>query len=280
MSPPRAAAPFVRNPLLRLEGVSSSYDAEGETGSEWGKRVDLATKRTGWGTDAMRTALRAAQGTAHARGGTIGVTEAYRSFAVSQRAHEAYQAGKRKHYACPGGGSIHNAGQAVDIDVYHLGAIDLAGVWDIMIPLGFSPIITSPDPKRSECWHFDFRGEWRDFYAYLKEHHRSAAYTQLARALTLDAGAWDTDASGWNLDRLEVAYIQAQLHRIGVHVVGTIDGHAGANTRRAVSAAFPEGAQPGAIEDHEARKVIAQRLNEYPTPLIRRHRAHWRAIHD
>lgn len=280
MSPPRAAAPFVRNPLVRLAGVRSSYDADGETGSAWADRVDLSAKSTGWGTEALAICLRAAQGTVEAAGGTLGVTECYRSFSVSQRAHDRYKAGERKHYASPGGASLHNAGQAIDIDVYHLGGIDLAEAWDILIPLGFTPIIPTPDRKRSECWHFDFRGEWQDFYAWAKASIRRDAYSQLARVLTLDAGAWDTDASGWDMARTEVAYIQAQLHRIGVHVVGKVDGLAGPATRRAVSAAFPESAQVGDINDHAERVVMAECLNAYPTPLIRQHRAHWRATHE
>ena len=280
MSPPRAAAPFVRNPLVRLDGVMSSYVSDGETGGPWDERMDLADKPTGWGTEALRTALRAAQATVHAEGGTLGVTECYRSFAVSQRAHEAFKAGKRKHYACPGGGSLHNAGQAIDIDVYHLGGLDLADIWDIVQPLGFTPIVTSPDRKRSECWHFDYRGEWADFYRWAKATIRSSAYQQLARVLTLDAGAWDCAASGWSEARMEIGFIQGQLHRIGVHVVGAVDGLAGPATRRAVSAAFPEGAQAGDIDDHADRVAIAGRLGVYPTPLIRQHRAHWRATHE
>ena len=269
MSPPRAAAPFVRVPMVPLLGVQSSYDYEGETGAPWDSRKDVGHTRTGWGTPAIYKALTTAQRAVREAGGTLGVTECYRSFAVSQRAHDKWRAGKRRHYASPGGASMHNAGCAIDIDAYNLDGVTLAGVWDILIPLGFSPIIPTPDPKRSECWHFDHRGDWQGFYTWAKANIRRDAYAQMARCCTLDVGTWDTDASGWNLDRVEVAYIQAQLHRIGVHVVGKVDGIPGPATRRAVSAAFPEQSPAQGIETPEGRREAASRLNAMPTPIAR-----------
>lgn len=269
MTPPRADAPFLRVPLVPLIGVRSSYDPDGETGGPWSERKDLGGTRTGWGTPGLYKALTTAQRAVLEAGGTMGVTECYRSFATSQKAHDKWKRGDRKHYACPGGASVHNAGQAIDIDAYHLGGLDLADVWDIVVPLGFTPIISEPKMV-SECWHFDFRGEWYDFHRWAKKNARRNAYAQLARCMTLDVGAWDGKASGWSSKRIEVAYIQAQLHRIGVHVVGKVDGLPGPATRRAVSAAFPEQAPCQDIESPEGRREAAAGLNAMPTPVARR----------
>jgi len=152
VSPPRAAAPYCRTPLVRLDGVMSSYDADGETGSAWADRVDLAAKSTGWGTEAIRLATRNAQASVLAAGGTMGVTDCYRSFRASARRKAS--ARNPRNVASPGR-SNHNAGCAIDIDAYHLGGISMEELHAIVKPLGFSPF-RDDYLMKSECWHFDF----------------------------------------------------------------------------------------------------------------------------
>ncbi len=262
-NPPRAAVPFCRNPLVRLTGVKSSYDARHETGTPWPDRIDLEGERTGWGTADLRQALLAAQRAVLEAGGTLGVTECFRSFRSSNTAHRAHPSTVR-----PGGGSVHNGGQAIDIDVYHLGGLDLATIWDLVIPLGFSPIIRRA-VVGSEAWHFDFRGEWRSYYAWAKENIRSRAYDQLARCCCLDAGAWDRGVSGWSKSRMRIAYVQAQYHRLGYHRHGLVDGQEGDGTRRAHEEFWEDEPPPAGLEE------MAERFNQITGQNAQRIRRRW-----
>ncbi len=277
VSPPRAAAPYCRTPLVRLDGVMSSYDADGETGSAWADRVDLAAKSTGWGTEAIRLATRNAQASVLAAGGTMGVTDCYRSFGASAR--RMASARNPRNVASPGR-SNHNAGCSIDIDAYHLGGISMEELHAIVKPLGFSPF-RDDYLMKSECWHFDFFGEWGYLYDWMRENRHPSTRSQIARCMILDVGAWDCgEVEGWDDERMEVAYIQAQLQRIAAHEVGKVDGFIGSKTRTALAKVFPEGAQAGDVADVAERRVIADRLNTYPAAAIRQLRGHWRFTHE
>jgi hypothetical protein len=59
------------------------------------------------------------------------------------------------------GGSLHEAGRAFDLDLEALlkdEIITLEDFWGIARHRGLVPIIASPDPGKSEAWHFECRG--------------------------------------------------------------------------------------------------------------------------
>jgi hypothetical protein len=239
--PTIAAEPFRRSNIVSLDGLGlvSSYPEK----SPYAERNLVGRmEHTDWGLEGMAHALVACQQLVLNAGGTLSITEAGRKFAVSAKARDKYLRGEKHAYVAPAGGSMHNAGAAVDWWVYDLRFKGvpkdkwLEKLWDIVIPQGFVPIIKQPSLKASECWHFDWRGPWQATYDWFKQHKLSKAYDRMARCRILDAGAWDFEFdkehdAAW----MQAAYVQAQLHRVGVHEVGDVDGVAGRNTRGALS---------------------------------------------
>ena len=176
-----------------------------------------------------------------AQGGTLLVTDAYRSAEAQDKARKKYEtwvaAGKpsprtgaydkktmKAAFVSRPGRSNHNAGRAVDL-AHMLAApedvpsgVKLDWLWALAIPLGWRPIIKDPREGQSEAWHFDFWGE----LAHIRDR---LDYGQSAMAGVLDIGG------GVGLySRLWERWVQAQLHRIGPDV-GDIDGYLGKRTR-------------------------------------------------
>lgn len=121
------------------------------------------------------------------------------------------------------GYSWHNAGRAVDISIRNLkfpGVPDdkkLDLLWELARPLGFRPIIKTPDEYASEAWHHDFMGPWAGLF------NRRGDYAEAAMAACLDIGK-----TGYGRDTERE--IQAHLHRLGIDV-GAIDGILGQRSR-------------------------------------------------
>lgn len=92
-------------------------------------------------------------------GGSLYLSDAFRSTTDQQKAHDDYTSGRKKAYSPPPGMSMHEAGRAIDIDVASLG-ITLKKFWTIAGLYGWKPIITAPDPKMLESWHFEFQSYW------------------------------------------------------------------------------------------------------------------------
>lgn len=173
-------------------------------------------------------------------GGDLRITELGRDFqqqAVGRKKFEAWDAAGRPRPGTAGfdaktmkaafvaqpGYSGHNARRSIDV---HIAALRFPGVpaakqldalWEIAIPLGFSPIIRAPDESASESWHFDCWGEW----AHVKERR---GYSEACMAMCLDAGLGD----GLYPQAPQRA-LQAQLHRVGQDI-GAIDGVIGQRT--------------------------------------------------
>ena len=236
-------APFRRTDIISLDGfeLRSSYPEAAPYDERY--LVDVL-EQTDWALEGMAHALVACQELVAQEGGQLSVTEAGRKFSVSARARAKYLKGEKHAYVAPAGGSMHNAGAAVDWWVYklHFKGIPrdkwLEHLWDIVIPQGFTPIIKVPSLKQSECWHFDWRGPWQSTYDWFKQHKPSVAYDRMARCAILDAGAWDFEFdTERSQEWMKVAYLQAQLHRIGYHEVGDVDGIMGRKTRSTLEAA-------------------------------------------
>jgi hypothetical protein len=178
-----------------------------------------------------------------AAGGDFRVTDCFRSVDQQKAARQKYDnwiaAGKpapgspgwdaktmKNAFVAVPGRSNHNAGRAIDV---HLAALRFPGVaadkqldklWELAIPLGWSPIIREADERASEAWHFDFLGCWKPVQV-------RAGYESAAVAAAADVGNGETD-SGWRR-------VQGQLHRAGYNV-GTVDGLAGNKTKGALAA--------------------------------------------
>jgi hypothetical protein len=160
--------------------------------------------------------------------GNFYIIDLFRSWKAQDAARKAYEAGKKRAYVAPAGGSFHTSGRAVDISVKELG---FEGVekkdwlqlfWDLAKPLGFRPIITVPDLGMSECWHFDFPGPWAEAYDKL-------SYSEVAKCAILDVGEWNPSE---NEEKVQRMFVQSQLIRLGHYTVGTIDGVFGPKTNR------------------------------------------------
>lgn len=178
-------------------------------------------------------------------GGDLRITDCYRSLAVQQSARQRYEAwlsaGSPKpgssgfnaatmkaDYVAEPGYSFHNAGRAIDlhVDALKFPAVpadrQLDRLWELCVPIGWSPVITTPREGASESWHLDYLGPWGPVRA-------RRGYAEAAMGACLDLGA-----TGYGRDTERA--IQAQLHRAG-YDVGAIDGVIGPRTIAALQAA-------------------------------------------
>jgi hypothetical protein len=104
-------------------------------------------------------------------GGTLRMSDCFRSFEQQRQAHFDYINGKKKAFSPNAFGGLHEAGRAIDFNVYELAqqGVSLKTFWELANPLGFKEIIAEPSLKLSECWHFDFRGSHQQVYDYYVE---------------------------------------------------------------------------------------------------------------
>ena len=166
-------------------------------------------------------------------GHELRLSDLFRSYEMQRQANRDFVEGKKKAYSPPPGGSMHEAGRAMDIDLGSMG-VPLGQFWDIAKAHGFSPIIDSPNPSRSEAWHFDCRGSHEAVYRYVQQGKAGAAiapYTQMAHSAIV--------AIGVPVDGLPdqgVGFLQAALIRLGFDP-GRIDGVMGSRTLGAMRAA-------------------------------------------
>jgi hypothetical protein len=160
----------------------------------------------------------------------IRLSDLFRSHDMQAQSHADFVEGRKKAFSPPPGGSLHEAGRAMDIDLSSIG-VPLPKFWEIAKAHGFTPIIDVPDPHRSESWHFDCRGSHNAVYEYVQSGKAGAMlapYTQMAESAIT--------AIGVNLDVIpaqDVAFLQAGLIRLGFDP-GRIDGVQGNRTMRAL----------------------------------------------
>lgn len=249
--------------------IASSYQRAGGTGGPRATLTPLARLgKAGIAVPEMAAALKTLSDAVTARGGDLRITECHRDVAVQQAARQKYDNWVRAGKPAPGtptfnagtmkaafvaqpGRSGHNAGRSIDVD---LSSLKFPGVpadrqldtlWDIAIPLGWSPIIKAADERASEAWHFDFVGELRGVKDRL-------GYEQWALCGAILVG--HGDLSGYD------AEVQALLCRAG-HDIGAIDGKVGAKTRSALARAL------GISEDAAATRIVSQDRSIFATLL-------------
>lgn len=231
-----------RTRLVKVhESVVSYYK------NSMGQNVPLHTLRDGKLAEDAANALHRLHQSVEAEGGTLLVTDCFRSPKTQARARKKYEtwvaAGKpspsseafksytmKAAFVAKPGRSNHNAGRAVDV-AHLLAAPDsvpsskkLDWLWDIAKPLGWTPVIKVANEGAREAWHFDFMGPW----AVVKDR---LGYEQAAMAGVLDLGL------GADLyDRAWARWVQAQLHRAGSVDIGDIDGFLGRKTKEGAEA--------------------------------------------
>jgi hypothetical protein len=154
------------------------------------------------------------------------LSDLFRSYDMQKQANLDYVEGRKQAYSPPPGGSMHEAGRAMDIDLGSIG-VPLERFWEIARARGLFPIIDAPISTRSEAWHFDCRGSHDAIYQYVKQGKAGASvapYTQMAHSGIL-AIAVRVDA----VPNQDVAFLQSGLIRLGFDP-GRIDGVMGART--------------------------------------------------
>lgn len=158
-----------------------------------------------------------------AAGGHLFISDMFRSTEDQARAYQDWKTGKKRAYSPPPGGSMHEAGRAIDIDVSDTG-IGLAKTKKILLDHGWIGIAKTG----SECWHHDFRmtdGE----YAYKK-----GGYKAMAKYCINKIKNMDKIKAGINQDEeIFVTWVQQSLNRL-INAKLTVDGDYGALTKAVV----------------------------------------------
>jgi hypothetical protein len=186
-------------------------------------------------------------------GHDLRLSDMFRSYEMQWQAHQDYATRKKKAYSPPPGGSMHEGGRAIDIDLSSMG-VPLSKFWEIAKTHGFWPIIDKPEASRSEAWHFDYRGSHQVVYEYVRSGKAGAAmppYTQMAASAIASIGI--------KLDAVhdqDVAFLQSSLIRLGLDP-GRIDGVMGDRTSGALKEA-------GASRDDPAGALCALLKEKFP----------------
>lgn len=234
-------------PLVPVDGtILSSYASSGKTGGPREALRPLAQLgKAGIAQPNTAAKLKQLNDAVLSAGGDFRVTECHRDISVQRAARAKYDrwvaAGKpapgtarfdaktmKAAFVATPGRSGHNAGISIDID---LGSLKFPGVaadkrldklWEIATPIGWSPVIRTPDERASESWHFDCWGT-------LSGVRDRLGYEQAALCGAILVG--HGDLSGFD------AEVQALLVRAGFDI-GKIDGVLGPKSRAALSTAI------------------------------------------
>lgn len=135
------------------------------------------------------------------RGGCFRLSDCYRDAAMQAQAHQDYVTGRKKAYSPPAGGSMHQAGRAIDLDLAVLiqpdsvpkgsQLFDENEVRAIFEAHGWTFIAPAGNPHRvdvKESWHIEFRAKFQHTYdaTMAKLHNHGAAYKAMAKAAIAD----------------------------------------------------------------------------------------------
>lgn len=157
-------------------------------------------------------------------GGDLILSDLYRTYDMQYKAYMDYKTGRKTAYSPPPGGSFHEAGRAMDLsleDLQGLGTDYLAKFWAIAAKYRVVPIISQPNPRKSEAWHFECRGEFQTV-------RKLQGYKQAVRAAILDIGVDIKE-----IEDDEAAWVQGQILSYGIDI-GPIDGIIGRKTKAAI----------------------------------------------
>ena len=165
--------------------------------------------------------------------GKLILSDLFRSYDMQLQSHLDWKNKKKTAFSPPPGGSLHEAGRALDLDLGSI-KITLAKFWPLAAKHGFFPIIDKPDPKMKEAWHFDRRGSHQKIYEYytVGKGKNFKPYTAMAASAILSINV-KVDAFA---NSAVEASIQSGLIRLG-HELGNMDGAIGNKTRNALEQA-------------------------------------------
>lgn len=213
-------------PLLDVT-ITSIYLTNGE-------RMPLP-KRMARATPDMKAALQKVGAALEGQSGHLYLSDLFRSYEMQLQSHLDWKTRKKKAFSPAPGGSLHEAGRALDLDLESLG-IKLKDFWPIGREHGLFPIIKAPTAGVSESWHFDCRGSHDLVYQYYKNgkgNNFDKPYVAMAASAILSIGV-QVDKFGET--QKEAAALQSALIRLG-HDIGNMDGGIGTRTKAALSAA-------------------------------------------
>lgn len=221
---------------VQITGLNSSYDNK-TTGL---KHPIEALKQGSYIVPEFKEALLKLNTEITKLNGNLYITDLTRTWELQEKARQEFLSGKKKAYVAAPGASFHQAGRAVDIDIFNLKFKNLnetkwlQKLWDIAKPLGFYPIIKSADIHASEAWHFDFPGsDWKKAYEYINVSDKdSVTYQNVCKACIIDIGEWNLEQ---DQSRILELNIQSQLYRLGRYEIGELDGYLGSKSIKAIT---------------------------------------------
>ena len=246
----------MKTPLISIQ-IKSCYTNKAEEPLMLPTKMAQATPDTVRAITALATELKN-------KGGELVLSDLFRSYDMQYQANLDYRSGKKKDYSPPPGGSMHEAGRAMDIDLSKI-KISLADFWVIASQYGFAPIINTPDTHLKEAWHFDHRGSHALVYNYYKtgKGTNMPPYTAMAVSGILSLGLQVDKFAG----KTKEAFIQSALIRLG-YELGDIDGNIGAKTNAALQKAGIKATSKDEIVLLLEDKLQAQFPAEYSTSVV------------
>lgn len=198
-----------------------------------GNRAPLP-KRMASATPDMMGAIQKVGAALEAQSGHLYLSDLFRSYEMQLQSHLDWKTGRKKAFSPPPGGSLHEAGRAMDLDLDSLG-MKLKDFWVIAQAHGLSPIISAPTAGVSESWHFDCRGSHDLVYKHYKSgkgNNFKKPYEAMAASAIVSIGI-KVDKFG---DKQTEAAVQSALIRLGFDI-GNIDGGIGNNTKAGLESA-------------------------------------------
>lgn len=211
-------------PLLTLV-VASIYSVNGV-------KVPLPNRLAQCAPD-MKRAIHDANVEVVKKGGRLELSDLFRSYDMQLASHNDYVAGRKKAFSPPPGGSLHEAGRALDLNLKAL-KMPLADFWTIAAKSNLVPIISKPNASASEAWHFECRGSHQlvyDYYKAGKGTNFDKPYKAMAASAIVSAGV-RVDKFG---NGQREAVIQSAIIRLGQNI-GNLDGQVGQKTRNGLQA--------------------------------------------
>jgi hypothetical protein len=242
---------FMATPLIKIS-IPSIYEIGGE-------RVPLPARMAKCTPDTKAAILATAEAV-KARGGRLYLSDLFRSYDMQLGSHMDYVSKKKTAYSPPPGGSLHEAGRALDLDLDAL-KMPLKDFWKIAAANGLQPIIDKPDSSMSESWHFSCRGSHALVYDYYKK-GKGTNFDKPYKAMAASAIV----SVGVKVDKFEdgqvEAYVQSALIRLGSEI-GNIDGQFGPKTDAALKQRGMQGLSKDAIGGAVDKLLQKQFPGEY-----------------
>lgn len=219
-----------------------SIDVESIYKDKHGNRLSLP-QRMAHCTPDMKAAIRRVSEELKKRGGNLYLSDLFRSYDMQLQSHLDFVNKKKSAFSPPPGGSMHEAGRALDLDLDALD-ISLADFWPIAKENGLFPIVSRPDSTLKESWHFDCRGSHDRVYRYYDagKGTNMKAYQAMAASGILSVGV-KVDRFGPNQ---QAAAIQSALIRLGQEL-GNIDGALGTKSKTALENVGVPFSDPGTM---------------------------------